>query len=136
MTIAISLGISAIVTCIIAASFIKIRQKLRQNKTVISLDDNQSNQNYSDLENPSLGSKEELIIHQSKSQHPPDQIVSPKVVPPLLYKELGFPKSSNCGSMRKKREAHFEDMINVYSITIKQNLTMNDNDVVRSKVYV
>jgi hypothetical protein len=41
---------------------------------------------------------------------------------PASYSELCFPKSSNCGSMRKKKDKHFEDLMNVYNTAIIDNI--------------
>ena len=42
---------------------------------------------------------------------------------PADFSELLFPKSSNCGSMRRKKEEHYQDMINIYNTAIKHNLS-------------
>ena len=44
-------------------------------------------------------------------------------VSPADFTELLFPKSSNCGSMRRKKEEHYQDMINIYNAAIKHNLS-------------
>ena len=42
--------------------------------------------------------------------------------PPSSYSELCFPKSSNCGSMRKKKDKHYQDLMNVYNTAIMDNI--------------
>merc|ERR1712129_49624 len=43
-------------------------------------------------------------------------------MPNASYSELCFPKSSNCGSMRKKKDKHYEDLMNIYNTAILDNI--------------
>ena len=51
-----------------------------------------------------------------------ENISCPPPAPPA-YNQLLYPKSSNCGSMRRKKEEHYKDMMNIYHTAIKHNLS-------------
>ena len=39
------------------------------------------------------------------------------------YSQLLYPKSSNCGSMKRKKEEHYKNMMTIYNTAIKHNLS-------------
>ena len=115
--IGICVGISMVVLtfiCLLIA--IHIVNQRRHNKS--SEESVSSSVNTSSApETSQHGSKEELLRCQVTLPQPS----------PLLYSQLNFPKSSNSGSMRKKKREHYQDLMDVYSTAIKHNLKMNDN---------
>ena len=130
--IGICVGSGAVLTLLICLGVLIARSvRKKKIKAVESLGTN-SQTDDCDVENPSvtqLGSKEELIVSKNLS--------STSVHPPPLYTQLSFPKSSNCGSMRKKKEDHYKHLMNIYSETIKQNISSSNNDVfVKSNIYL
>ena len=104
---------------------IVIHRRTRNNpKTIQSAGAN--TKNCSDIENPSQhGSKEELIVNKGLAKLALTSEAADPVVVKNLYSQLGFSKSSNCGSMRRKKESHYNDMIQVYNATITRNLSLN-----------
>ena len=123
-------GVTIILFVILAPAVIIVIQRRRRNnaKTIQSSGSNTKNCSY--IENPSQhGSKEELIVNKGLAKLALTSEAADPVIVRNLYSQLGFPKSSNCGSMRRKKENHYNDMIKVYNATITRNLILNQGSL-------
>ena len=119
-------GATIILFVILAPAVIIVIQRRRRNNVITTQSSGANTKNCSDIENPSQhGSKEELIVNKGLEKSAWTSEAAESVSIRNLYSQLGFPKSSNCGSMRRKKENHYNDMMQVYNATITRNLTLN-----------
>ena len=119
-------GVTIILFVILAPAVIIVIHRQRRNNAKTIQSSGSNTKNCSDIENPSQhGSKEELIVNKGLAKLALTSEAADPVIVRNLYSQLGFPKSSNCGSMRRKKESHYNDMIKVYNATITRNLILN-----------
>ena len=118
----ISAGILLITSLILSSVIIIVRRCNRRRDVSVE----SSGTNTSDISEhiTVAGSKEELI--RKEFMNNPAQ--------PVLYSELSFPVSSNCGSMRIKKGDHYTDLMSVYNSTIKHNLRISEASSSRNVV--
>ena len=119
-------GATMILFVILAPAIIFVIHRRSRNNVITTQSSGSNTNKCSDIENPSQhGSKEELIVDKGLAKSALTSEAADPVIVRNLYTQLGFPKSSNCGSMRRKKENHYNDMIQVYNATISRNLNLN-----------
>ena len=130
LIIAAGAGVTIILFVILAPAVIIVIHRRRRNNAKTIQSSGSNTKNCSDIENPSQhGSKEKLIVHKGLAKLALTSEADDPDIVRNLYSQLGFPKSSNCGSMRRKKEKHYNDMIKVYNATITRNLTLNQGSL-------
>ena len=115
-------GATIILLLILApAVVIGIHRRRKNNAKTTTQLSGSNTKNYSDIENPSQhGSKEELIVASGLISGAAEH----RIIGRNLYSQLGIPKSSNCGSMRRKKENQSVDnKIKVFNAGIAENLS-------------